>query len=752
MVAARWSQARSRRGDGATRASRENEEEEGDGAPMDECLTGDRKWSERLRANMNEGDGALPTSLLNSVTEINHSTSSVVTDSTSNDDTSSLINSPRVCYSPKGSKECIAGCLHHLKPSVGMIFDSLKEAELFYKVYAAQCGFQVRNGTDKKGKQTVGKEIVEVILLKYLLCTKQGYFQPKPRNQDAECSQTQKRSVSCSGCSTCIRLRYSSGGKYVIYCFHEGHSHPFLTPSSIPFTKESRQLTQVQKQYIFNNAKVNIGPVKSYRMSKEHCGSYNNVRGTKTDFKNFYRDLKVYIGDKDAFMFKENFERKCMGNCEPYCLLTDQDPAMSIAIEKVFKTTKPRLCMWHIMRKVPDKVGPVLCRETDFLKKLNAVIWDSDLDPTEFVSGWEAVMKEFSLENHDWLSYMFKIKHKWIPAYFRDLFMGALLRVTSRSEGENNFFCHFTNPHVTLVEFSLRYDSALDAQRHEQDELVKKSKNLPSLVTPLQLEKHASLFYTHALFYEFQQECEAACFACGIESCNSCYGDGEEFSVVYDNERRKNYDVIFDTSSNDSTCSCRKFESEGILCRLILFIIKGKFLCEIPSKYLLRRWSKDALKQPMSNFVGWSFVEDSSRSDRKKQLLSDCWSKMFSCVSLAEDTEDNFFELVEKLSVFEEELKKKKCGEGEATRKDQTASDADILELLVGSKSGEVDVLPPNVCLTKGSGRSSKRLKSAKEKAVEVNTTAKKGRTCKACGQSGDLRMNQVQPNDSGYC
>ncbi|XP_021838400.1 protein FAR1-RELATED SEQUENCE 5-like [Spinacia oleracea] len=660
---------------------------------------------------MNEGDGALPTSLLNSVTEINHSTSSVVTDSTSNDDTSSLINSPRVCYSPKGSKEYIAGCLHHLKPSVGMIFYSLKDAELFYKVYAAHCGFQVRNGTDKKGKQTVGKEIVEVILLKYLLCTKQGYFQPKPRNQDAECSQTRKRSVTRSGCSACIRLQYSSGGKYVIYYFHEGHSHPFLTPSSIPFTKESRQLTQVQKQYIFNNAKVNIGPVKSYRMSKEHCGSYNNVRGTKTDFKNFYRDLKVYIGDKDAFMFKENFERKvqasnggfyfdycvdkhkhltrafwadsicrknyalfgdvvtfdstydtnkyclvfspftgvdhhkkcvtfgsallskedtdsfvwlfetflkCMGNCEPYCLLADQDPAMSIVIEKVFETTKPLLWMWHIMRKVPDKVGPVLCRETDFLKKLNAVVWDSDLDPTEFVSSWEAVMKEFSLENHDWLSYMFKIKHKWIPAYFRDLFMGALLRVTSRSEGENNFFCHFTNPHVTLVEFALRYDSALDAQRHEQDELVKKSKNLSSLVTPLQLEKQASLFYTHALFYEFQQECEAACFACGIESCNSCYGDGEEFFVVYDNERRKNYDVIFDTSSNDSTCSCRKFESEGILCRHILFIMKGKFLCEIPSKYLVRRWSKDALKQPMSNFEGWSFVEDSSRSDRKK--------------------------------------------------------------------------------------------------------------------------------------
>lgn len=41
---------------------------------------------------------------------------------------------------------------------------------------------------------------------------------------------------------------------------------------------------------------------------------------------------------------------------EPYLVLTDQDPSMLIAIPNIFKTAKHRLCMWHIMNKLPTKV------------------------------------------------------------------------------------------------------------------------------------------------------------------------------------------------------------------------------------------------------------------------------------------------------------------------------------------------------------------------------------------------------------
>lgn len=41
---------------------------------------------------------------------------------------------------------------------------------------------------------------------------------------------------------------------------------------------------------------------------------------------------------------------------EPRCIITDQCPAMKVAIESVFPLVKHRLCMWHIMKKFPSKV------------------------------------------------------------------------------------------------------------------------------------------------------------------------------------------------------------------------------------------------------------------------------------------------------------------------------------------------------------------------------------------------------------
>lgn len=40
----------------------------------------------------------------------------------------------------------------------------------------------------------------------------------------------------------------------------------------------------------------------------------------------------------------------------PQLILTDQDPALKQAVPTVFPESNHRLCMWHIMRKLPKKV------------------------------------------------------------------------------------------------------------------------------------------------------------------------------------------------------------------------------------------------------------------------------------------------------------------------------------------------------------------------------------------------------------
>ncbi|XP_021717749.1 protein FAR1-RELATED SEQUENCE 9-like [Chenopodium quinoa] len=141
---------------------------------------------------------------------------------------------------------------------------------------------------------------------------------------------------------------------------------------------------------------------------------------------------------------------------------------------------------------------------------------------------------------------------------------------------------------------------------------------MPKLITPLKLEKHGSSVYTRSIFYEFQQECEAACFSCGVESCNSTYDDEVEFYIVVDNECQRNFDVTFDLSTLECTCTCKMFESQGVLCRHILFIMKDKSVSEIPKHYVLNRWRKYVNKKSTS-------VDEASNFDKKKQLISDMW-------------------------------------------------------------------------------------------------------------------------------
>ncbi|XP_021775571.1 protein FAR1-RELATED SEQUENCE 9-like [Chenopodium quinoa] len=224
---------------------------------------------------------------------------------------------------------------------------------------------------------------------------------------------------------------------------------------------------------------------------------------------------------------------------------------------------------------------------------VSAVVWDREIDLHVFVDGWNSVMEEFDLIDHEWFAYMFKIKHLWIRTYFRDLYMGGLLHSTSRPE-------------------------ALDAQRHEQDDLIRLNKLEPQLVTHLHLEKHATVVHNHAIFYDFQEECEGACFSCGVESCSSLYGDGVEFSVIIVHEKSKNFDVTFDLATYESSCTCRMFESQGILCRHILFVMKDKCIREIPDSYILNRWRKDVLKKA---YVTNAALDDASKYYKKKQLM-----------------------------------------------------------------------------------------------------------------------------------
>jgi transposase-like protein len=64
------------------------------------------------------------------------------------------------------------------------------------------------------------------------------------------------------------------------------------------------------------------------------------------------------ISHEDTESFSWLFKNwlTCMSGRAPNAIITDQCAAMRNAIENIFPNTRHRWCIWHIMKKVPEKL------------------------------------------------------------------------------------------------------------------------------------------------------------------------------------------------------------------------------------------------------------------------------------------------------------------------------------------------------------------------------------------------------------
>nr|GEV95903.1 hypothetical protein [Tanacetum cinerariifolium] len=98
---------------------------------------------------------------------------------------------------------------------------------------------------------------------------------------------------------------------------------------------------------------------------------------------------------------------------EPTMIVIDQDGAIKRAIEANFSKAKHRLCMWHIMQKIPSKLitlfySKQICKEiyneTDFKERFNKIVWNMFIEPLKFEEKWAKLIEDFGLQNHKWMT------------------------------------------------------------------------------------------------------------------------------------------------------------------------------------------------------------------------------------------------------------------------------------------------------------------------------------------------------------
>ncbi|KAL9668461.1 hypothetical protein QQ045_005995 [Rhodiola kirilowii] len=504
----------------------------------------------------------------------------------------------RNCWIPK--------CPDQFMPYVGMAFPNLEKAVLFYKEYARIAGFVVRKATSKSS--------AGIITIKYLVCQREG-FKPKSKVVDsiniADHNSKLRRDTRC-GCQARIQLNIGEGGRYRVYFFEESRNHSLESYIGKQFLTSHREMSLIDKQLVMECGKVRIGATKAHHIRKELCGGFMNIGATVTDYKNFKRDLKLYIGLNDAQMVVDNLSDKkktcpvysfeyfldeegiltrlfwadvismrdnmifgdvisfdttyrmnkynlvfvpftgvdnqlrsmtlaagliskedvesytwllkCFKKLSergPSVIVTDQDASMKAAIASIFPSSRHRFCMWHITEKLQAKVGISKYMEFGFLNSIKAVIWGEYKDCKEFETSWQDLISKYDLHTNSWLATMYDLRSSWIPIYFRDVHMGALLRTTSRSESENSFFGRYIHRSLTLVEFFFGFNSAMDLQRQNRVQIYQESRRfVPTLNSTQKLEKHASETFSYSIFKIIQSEMSESAYGCAIQSIN----------------------------------------------------------------------------------------------------------------------------------------------------------------------------------------------------------------------------------------
>ncbi|XP_074342197.1 protein FAR1-RELATED SEQUENCE 5-like [Apium graveolens] len=244
---------------------------------------------------------------------------------------------------------------------------------------------------------------------------------------------------------------------------------------------------------------------------------------------------------------------EAIDNKPPITIITDQDIALSNAISEVMPNTNHTYCTWHISSKFPEKLSTLYTQYSEFKTDFNACIYKS-LSPTEFEGRWEDLKEKYDLENHNWLNDMYAIRRQWVFAFTKQHF-AASMTTTSRSESMNSFF----------------------------DGYVKASTGLKEFIE----------IYTKEMFKRFQKELQKS-QSFVVKSMKDC---GDYLSKMYLVEKstlpeinRRNFFLKVSIEGSYS-CTCKKFEHSGMICRHMIRYLNKKQKTMIPPDLVTMRWT-----------------------------------------------------------------------------------------------------------------------------------------------------------------
>ncbi|GAU51399.1 hypothetical protein TSUD_413180 [Trifolium subterraneum] len=291
----------------------------------------------------------------------------------------------------------------------------------------------------------------------------------------------------------------------------------------------------------------------------------------------------------------------------PQTVFTDQAQAMAKALGEVMPGSYHGLCTWHLMQNAIKRLGNLMKGGTCFLSDLNKCMYGYD-NEEQFEEGWSTLLVKYDAKESEWLQRLYTMKEKWASCYMNKVFT-LEMRSTQLSESVNADIKSFMNVKLDIIKFFKHFEDVVEEKRHnelkceyEAREKIPRLKNSYSSIL-----QQVSKVYTPTIFDKFQHEYELfeACFVKSI-NIQSPLVD----CVIATESDLEEWRVSFDLDKNSISCSCHKFESFGILCCHCLRLFIHMNVKSVPEQYILKRWTKLARGETLSNVAASNVVED----------------------------------------------------------------------------------------------------------------------------------------------
>ncbi|XP_024636596.2 protein FAR1-RELATED SEQUENCE 5-like [Medicago truncatula] len=598
----------------------------------------------------------------------------------------------------------------NLHPRIGMEFNNINDVKEFYISFAKKEGFGIRTRTTKENFCT-------------LVCSNEGKHTTKSSNEDeynVSMGTKKKTSTSRTDCKALLSVSKAwKRSKWSIISFSNDHNHAMLSPKSVNYLRCHKKMGMPARSLVEKFDEEGIPTGKVAKM-------FNS--GDETE-KSFEWLFLTWL--------------KAMSGKSPVSIITDQDLAMKTAIANVFPNTRHRLCLWHIRRKFAEKLSHIYHKKSPFKKELKSCIRESP-SIEDFEENWERILVAYDLKANQWLQGLYKIRESWVPIYNRSTFFAGM-NTTQRSESINAFFDSFVNSSTILQDFVVKFEKAVDSRYEKQKREDFESRHRSRLSgIKSKIEEHAASIYTRTMFGKFHDElAQILQFKKEkIEKNGSQYT--YKVSSCYDS--RDTFIVHVDLETKVAKCCCQLFEFMGILCRHILVIFQAKNVVNIPSNYILKRWTKDAIKgSEFDENGGKNSIENNSSATLRSihvhtqaNLLSDLAAKS---PILHEMISDGMKQLYDRALARKNELRI----EDGITPLEPSSENLTSEPLNV---SVELDIKDPRGSQTKGRKKDVTRetqhgrIKSSIE--LSINRSQAKRRSCQLCGEHGHNRRGEV--------